>query len=148
MALGLLTAKLKQNTDMNRKLVSCSTGMGTLSLNEQLNVNPFQRPSKVVWRTHRLDRTPMDIDSNGLASLWLRSEIREKFLSHFCYRSDLDSQCIMIIIRILLTLKRVVSTGRLTFTVPRIGRCRSLPSLHATTNSGDREGKGTSGPSS
>ena len=69
-------------------------------------MNPFQRPSKVVWRTRRfkLDRT-IDIDSNGLASLWLRSEILEKFLSHFCYRSDLDSQCITII---LLTIKRRV----------------------------------------
>ena len=40
-------------------------------IDKQLIMNPFQRSSKVAWRTRRLDRE-MDIDSNGLVFIWLR----------------------------------------------------------------------------
>ena len=83
---------------------------------------------------------------------WLRGW---KFLSHFYYRSDLlignwfpmHNNKYRDIAN--WTLTRVVSTDRwLLVLCPRIGKCRTLPSLHATRNSDDREGKGTSGPSS
>ena len=34
-------------------------------------MNPFQRSTQDAWRTRRLDRE-IDIDSNGLVSIWFR----------------------------------------------------------------------------